>query len=134
MWRKSWWTVVLVAFFTVFVMKGALIAASASKGTKAKYLFLFIGDGMAAAQRNAAELYLAKEKGVSRPEEVKLVMNTFPAQGKDRINKGRMRYAFPPYGLMTYESASSPNRFSMEAASGLLKCEGHRSFYRDLSE
>ena len=33
------------------------------------------------AQRNAAELYLAKEKGLSRPEEAKLVMNTFPAQG-----------------------------------------------------
>lgn len=79
--RQSGWTVVLAAFITVFVMSGTQIAASASQGTKAKYLFLFIGDGMAVAQRNAAELYLAKEKGVSRPEEARLVMNTFPAQG-----------------------------------------------------
>ena len=36
---------------------------------------------MGIAQRNAAELYLAKAKGLSRPEDAKLVMNTLPAQG-----------------------------------------------------
>ncbi len=49
--------------------------------TNAKYVFVFIGDGMGVAQRNAAELYLADQKGISRPEEAKLLMNTFPAQG-----------------------------------------------------
>lgn len=49
---------------------------------KAKYLFVFIGDGMAVAQRNAAELYMASTKSPNaRPEETKLVMNSFPAQG-----------------------------------------------------
>lgn len=57
------------------------LALNEQGGEKAKYVFLFIGDGMAIAQRNAAELYLAKEKGLSRPESAKLVMNTFPAQG-----------------------------------------------------
>jgi alkaline phosphatase len=49
---------------------------------KAKYIFVFIGDGMGVAQRNAAELYLAATKGGSgRPEDTDLLMNTFPAQG-----------------------------------------------------
>lgn len=49
---------------------------------EAKYIFCFIGDGMGTAQRNAAELYLAATKGAgARPEETKLLMNTFPAQG-----------------------------------------------------
>ncbi|MBN1261381.1 MAG: alkaline phosphatase [Anaerolineae bacterium] len=48
----------------------------------AKYVFLFIGDGMAVAQRNAAELYLAATAHAEgRPEDVDLLMNTFPAQG-----------------------------------------------------
>ena len=48
----------------------------------AKYVFLFIGDGMGVAQRNSAELYLAaSQKADARPEETKLLMNTFPAQG-----------------------------------------------------
>jgi alkaline phosphatase len=66
-----------------------VIAYDAQAGTKAtapasgtaKYVFVFIGDGLAVAQRNAAELYLATARGAGRPEEVKLVMNTFPAQG-----------------------------------------------------
>ena len=78
---KPGWAIVLAALITVSMINGRPIAASESKGTKAKYLFLFIGDGMGVAQRNAAELYLAREKGVSRPEDARLVMNTFPAQG-----------------------------------------------------
>ncbi|WP_320169553.1 alkaline phosphatase [Maridesulfovibrio sp.] len=41
------------------------------KGKPAKYIFLFIGDGMAMPQKSATEAYIGKE----------LVMNTFPAQG-----------------------------------------------------
>lgn len=48
----------------------------------AKYVFLFIGDGMGVAQRNAAEIYLAAtKKADARPEDTKLIMNTLPAQG-----------------------------------------------------
>ncbi|MCL4370812.1 MAG: alkaline phosphatase [Chloroflexi bacterium] len=49
---------------------------------KAKYTFLFIGDGMASAQRTAAELYLAATNGNgARPELTKLNMDKLPAQG-----------------------------------------------------
>ncbi len=78
--HKKWW-VIMAAFFAVVVISGNTFAGTEPAGAPAKYVFLFIGDGMAVAQRNAAELYLAKEKGVSRPEEARLVMNTFPAQG-----------------------------------------------------
>ena len=49
--------------------------------TRARYIFLFIGDGMGVAQRNSAELYLASIRAVDRPEKTRLIMNTFPAQG-----------------------------------------------------
>lgn len=64
-----WWTM------------GGVESAAAGNAGQAKYVFLFIGDGLGVAQRHAAELYLAKQKGARRPEEAKLVMNTFPAQG-----------------------------------------------------
>ncbi len=57
-------------------------ARAGADAAKAKYVFLFIGDGMGVAQRNAAELYLAASQNAkSRPEETRLTMNTFPAQG-----------------------------------------------------
>jgi alkaline phosphatase len=71
----------MVAIVMIFLVSGTTKAGTESPGPKAKFIFLFIGDGMAVAQRNAAELYLAKQRGVNRPEDVKLVMNTLPAQG-----------------------------------------------------
>ncbi|MDI3547859.1 MAG: alkaline phosphatase [Halanaerobiales bacterium] len=48
-------------------------------GAKApKYVFYFIGDGMGAAQRQAAEYYLRAQTG---NEDLKLVMNQFPVAG-----------------------------------------------------
>jgi alkaline phosphatase len=73
--------VILAVFVTVLAVTGDGTAGTKAVPGKAKYLFVFIGDGMGIAQRNAAELYLATQKGVARPEEAKLVMNTFPAQG-----------------------------------------------------
>lgn len=67
-----------MAVFFLFSSQGATIAAGPQQ---AKYVFIFIGDGMGVAQRSAAELYLAGSRGEDRPEKVKLVMNTFPAQG-----------------------------------------------------
>jgi alkaline phosphatase len=75
------WLLAFAALVMLFTASGNGIASGEQGGEKAKYVFLFIGDGMAIAQRNAAELYLAKEKGLSRPESARLVMNTLPAQG-----------------------------------------------------
>jgi alkaline phosphatase len=72
---------VIVMIVALLAALGSGLAAAQQAPAKAKYVFLFIGDGMAVAQRNAAEVYLASEEGLSRPEEAKLVMNTFPAQG-----------------------------------------------------
>jgi len=72
---------------TVIVEKEVVVEKVAPTATpappaKAKYVFLFIGDGMAVAQRNAAELYLAATESTgARPEDTTLLMNTFPAQG-----------------------------------------------------
>jgi len=58
-----------------FVFAGAVAPAAADqhfyKGKAAKYVFLFIGDGMGIPQRTAAEQYADK----------RLLMDTFPAQG-----------------------------------------------------
>jgi len=75
------WLLVFALLAIVFTTSGDALASTEQGGKKAKYVFLFIGDGMGTAQRNSAELYLAKEKGLSRPEKAKLVMNTLPAQG-----------------------------------------------------
>lgn len=76
--RKTWFR-----FLGALCIIAAILMWSgiANAQKTAKYVFVFIGDGMAVAQRNAAELYLADRKGSKRPEEAKLVMNTFPAQG-----------------------------------------------------
>lgn len=60
---------------------GCGIAGDGAHQAKAKYLFLFIGDGMGVAQRAAAELYLRNGKGWTHPGDARLVMNGFPAQG-----------------------------------------------------
>ncbi len=62
----------------------AASTAVPAKAQNAKYVFLFIGDGMGVPQRNAAEIYLAGTKGITDPakvQTVKLNMNKLPAQG-----------------------------------------------------
>ncbi|HOT63133.1 MAG TPA: alkaline phosphatase [Treponemataceae bacterium] len=60
----------------------ALLAAPAlaEKPKKAKYVFLFIGDGMSIAQVSAAEIY-AKSMAGAEPGFQKLGFTQFPAQG-----------------------------------------------------
>jgi alkaline phosphatase len=72
---------VLAVLAAILATSGNLLASTEQGEPKAKYIFLFIGDGMGITQRYAAELYLAKQKGLSRAENAKLVMNTLPAQG-----------------------------------------------------
>lgn len=50
-------------------------------GKPAKYVFFFIGDGMAIPQRTAAEYYMAAQQGSEKPGIVKLAMNSLPVQG-----------------------------------------------------
>jgi len=77
--RRFW--LAFTVIIAIFVASGNGIAAGEKAGAQAKYLFVFIGDGMGITQRNAAELYLGKLKGLSRPEDARLTMNAFPAQG-----------------------------------------------------
>jgi alkaline phosphatase len=72
----------MMAFWAAFWGVGCHWAAPArGEEARAKYVFLFIGDGMGLAQRRAAELYLAAQSSPGLPEDRRLVMNTLPAQG-----------------------------------------------------
>jgi len=69
--------------FRPSIAKGLLGEVGGSKPQSAsglKYVFLFIGDGMGAAQRRAAELYLAALSGKGEDTD-RLIMNQLPAQG-----------------------------------------------------
>lgn len=58
----------------------ATTADSNTSAQKAKYVFMFIGDGMSAAQANATEIYLGSLKGNS-PQLTKLNFSKFPVRG-----------------------------------------------------
>jgi alkaline phosphatase len=77
--KRRWLNLGIVVI--LFIMGASGMVPAQVAAATAKYIFVFIGDGMGVAQRNAAELYMANMKGVDRPERTKLVMNTFPAQG-----------------------------------------------------
>ncbi len=70
--------VFLLALLCVTVVTGTVYGGQAEK---AKYVFLFIGDGMGIVQRQAAELYLAAVKDPAGSGTTRLLMNSFPAQG-----------------------------------------------------
>ena len=59
----------------------AAASARAEAGPTPKYVFLFIGDGLAMPQRAAAEFVLAARQGKASPGGAKLAMNSLPAQG-----------------------------------------------------
>lgn len=74
----------LVAITFILVCQGAVPYADTGPqtGKRAKYVFLFIGDGMGIVQRTAAENYKGSISGDSfRPAPTRLVMKGFPAQG-----------------------------------------------------
>ncbi len=76
-WRRFAASLAVLAL--LLVSSGVSFASPAT--TKAKYVFLMIGDGMGIVQRTAAEIYLAAERGATKPGIVRLAMNSFPAQG-----------------------------------------------------
>lgn len=65
----------VITLSLVFLTAGAVQAQAAGQpqyqGKTAKYVFLFIGDGMGIPQRTAAENFIKK----------RLLIDTFPAQG-----------------------------------------------------
>ena len=67
----------------VVVLLLMMVSVTASAEEQAKYVFLFIGDGMATVQRAATEYYLGAIEGtrVGEVPRQKLCMSTFPAQG-----------------------------------------------------
>lgn len=72
----------LVAFlWLALALLFAVQATAVAADKPAKYVFFFIGDGMAQAQRTSAEYYLAAAQGQDKPGLVKLHMSTFPVQG-----------------------------------------------------
>lgn len=79
---KPWNRRAAAVLWALLALAFAAQAHSASDAAKpAKYVFLFIGDGMSQAQRASAEYYLAASRGMDRPGIVKLSMNAFPVQG-----------------------------------------------------
>ena len=77
-------------------------------GKKAKYVFFFIGDGMAMPQINSAEIFKGAEEST------------------DRMNKGKLAFASLPYqGMQTTHAA---NTFITEsAAAGTALATGHKT-------
>lgn len=71
--RLAW--IILAAMFL------AATSARADSGPAPKYVFFFIGDGLAMPQRTAAEYYLAAKDGKTGPGIVKLAMDALPVQG-----------------------------------------------------
>jgi alkaline phosphatase len=59
----------------------ALVLASAQAFAQAKYVFLFIGDGMALSQVSAAEIYAKAKSDAREPGIQKLGFTQFPVQG-----------------------------------------------------
>ena len=74
-------TINRVAWIVLAILMLVAAQAHADAGKTPKYVFLFIGDGLAMAQRSAAEYYLAAKDGKSEPGIVKLTMNKMPVQG-----------------------------------------------------
>ena len=76
--QYRWHNAVRTACILCVMLFGFMGVAQAGQ---AKYVILLIGDGMGMAQRNAAELYLAAQKGDTTPGIVKLNMSQLPVQG-----------------------------------------------------
>lgn len=99
--RTPWSRLLPAAMVVAAFLAGVLPvqAADAEQPSRAKYVFLFIGDGMGAAQRTAAELFLSgpqPEEGPMHP--ATLAMNSLPVCGLSRTSS---------YDSLTTDSAAS---------------------------
>lgn len=73
------WVQIITAATLLGLVIGNFVENLPKKETKAKYVFLFIGDGMGATHTAAAESYLSYKAGKLGGEQ--LLMTTFPAHG-----------------------------------------------------
>ena len=73
----------------LFTLLFLTVAAECAADGRAKFVFLFIGDGMGYVQRNAAESYLAGKRNAQGDAQVRtsqLLMNGLPVSGTIRTN------------------------------------------------
>ena len=113
-----------------------LAAATSASAALPKYVFFFLGDGMANAQIQATEAYLTTVNGgdatvaadLMRPEN-RLNMSKMPVQG--------MQTTYDAYALMT-DSASSGTAFAsgLKTKSGVVNMdpETQTSCYKSVAE
>lgn len=113
-----------------------LLAAASAHATQPKYVFFFLGDGMASAQIQATEAYLTTVNGGSatlaadllKPEN-RLNMTKMPVQG--------MQTTYDTYALMT-DSASAGTAFAsgLKTKSGVINMnpENQTACYSSVAE
>lgn len=109
-----------IGLAVVFVTTMFTLAATAAFASNPKYVFFFLGDGMANAQIQATEAYLTTANGDSatlatdlQKSENRLNMTQMPVHG--------MQMTYDAYALMT-DSASSATAFScgIKTKSGVI--------------
>ena len=83
--KRSLWNKIGLALLALLVLAGAACAAGVNNdwgGAKAKYVFMFIGDGMGLQQVNAAEVYNGSiNRTGGEPAIKKLALSGLPVQG-----------------------------------------------------
>ena len=81
--RRLAWVLATGLVFVGLLGIGSVHAQTPAPTAKAKYVFLFIGDGMGAAHRTAAEIFQspAPEKDKPLPPMKRLRMNSLPVSG-----------------------------------------------------
>jgi len=79
--RRTFLLCLIISFTTIFYIQADVLAAASAKGKdpKAKYVFLFIGDGMGQAQVNLTQAYMAAIE--DKPGFKELTFTTFPNTG-----------------------------------------------------
>ena len=82
---KATLLILVIVLITGFCLVGEEGKSVEYDGKKAKYVFLFIGDGMGIAQIHSAELFLSSGAG-DKIERKKLNMTGFPSQGLTTTN------------------------------------------------
>ncbi|MDR1019190.1 MAG: alkaline phosphatase [Synergistaceae bacterium] len=94
----------------------------------AKHVFLFIGDGMGTAQRNAAEIFLAGKRaadGDFQPRQSQLTMNSLPVTGE--IGTGSLS------GVTDSAAAGTALATGMKTKNGAVATDGNGAKFRSIA-
>ncbi|MDR1623114.1 MAG: alkaline phosphatase [Synergistaceae bacterium] len=126
----SWTNKRLRVVFSSLVLVMLLVGMGIAGENRAKYIFMFIGDGTSIPQRNAAELYLASQ---SSPKDLELAVlraeNKFPRGNgvtdfKPSIQRMLMS-TFPGQGFSSTHSVNS--LITDSSSSGTAIATGHKT-------